>query len=293
MPAIRPVRRLIVSIPTSDGAGVRLRRSIGTQAASRVDPFLMLDEFSSEDAADYIAGFPDHPHRGFETITYMLDGRMRHEDHLGNRGVLGPGGVQWMIAGRGIVHSEMPEQQSGRMRGFQIWLNLPSHAKMQAAWYRDIAPEQVPQVTLEGGAALKLIAGRWEIDGRTHAGAIGGERWEHTTDPLLADLALPAHTTLTLSTPPGHQVFVYVFEGVAQIGPPGLSLSVPAHAGAVLGAGDAIGARTEGAAARLLILGGRPLNEPIAQYGPFVMNTPGEIEQAIRDFRSGRLTEPG
>src|SRR5438874_13475047 len=189
----RTVHHLIKSMPASDGAGVKLRRSLGQSPHARLDPFLMLDEFSSEDAADYIAGFPAHPHRGFATVTYILDGHMLHEDHLGNKGNLKSGGVQWMTAGRGIIHSEMPQQERGRMRGFQLWINLPAQEKMKAAGYRDIQPDEIPVVALPGGGQVKVIAGTLSLGGRTTPGPIQGL----TTDPLYFDIELPAGATFT------------------------------------------------------------------------------------------------
>jgi redox-sensitive bicupin YhaK (pirin superfamily) len=318
VPVTRTLARVIASVPASDGAGVRLRRSIGAQPSHRLDPFLMLDEFSSEDAADYLAGFPSHPHRGFETVTYMLDGHLLHEDHLGNRGDLLPGAVQWMTAGRGIIHSEMPQQQSGRMRGFQLWLNLPARLKMQPAWYRDIAPADVPVVALPGGGQLKVIAGTarmpeaagalatgavmpggsraactthsGEPDSTLIRGPIGGPRWQDSTDPIYWDLILEPHGCLVQPLPAGHQAFVYLYEGQAWIGPADDRSALPAHAAGVLSEGTQLRIEAGGQGLRALVLAARPLKEPVAQYGPFVMNTREELEQAVADFRSGRLT---
>jgi redox-sensitive bicupin YhaK (pirin superfamily) len=288
----RLLQRVIPGMPTSDGAGVKLRRSIGAQPSARLDPFLMLDEFYSDDAADYIAGFPSHPHRGFETVTYMLDGHMLHEDHLGNRGDLLPGAVQWMTAGRGIIHSEMPQQESGRMRGFQLWLNLPARSKLQPAWYRDIAPDEVPELALDGGGRIKVIAGSAEISGQRIAGAIGGERWAQSTDPIYWDVRLPAAGETELPLPAGHHAFVYLYEGQAAVGPAAAPAPLPLQAAAVLGPGDRLRLQAGPAGARALVLAGRPLNEPVAQYGPFVMNTRAELEQAVADYQQGRLTAP-
>jgi redox-sensitive bicupin YhaK (pirin superfamily) len=277
----RTLQQVIEAQPTSDGAGVKLRRSIGAAPGLRLDPFLMLDEFSSEDAADYIAGFPAHPHRGFETVTYMLDGRMRHEDHLGNRGDLGPGDVQWMTAARGIIHSEMPQQQAGRMHGFQLWLNLPAREKMKPAAWRDIPSASIPAVALSGGGRVRLIAGRVELEGRTLDGAVTGL----STEPLYLDVQLPAQGVLALPLPPEHQAFVYAYEGELRIG----ERVVPHHAAGVLSAGARLAATAGAQGARFLLLAGKPLREPVVQYGPFVMNTREEIEQALEDYRSGRL----
>ena len=289
---VRPLARVIPSQPTSDGAGVRLRRSIGAHPGARVDPFLMLDEFSSEDAADYIAGFPAHPHRGFETVTYMLDGHMRHEDHLGNRGHLTPGSVQWMTAGRGIIHSEMPEQESGRMRGFQLWVNLPARLKMQPPWYRDIAPGDLPVVALPGGGSLKVIAGEVVIDSARHIGPIAGPRFADSTDPQYWDIVLPPGGVFSHRLPAGHQAFVYVYEGECRVGDEAAPRVLPAHAAGVLGEGESVRLVAGPQGQRALLIAGRPLREPVAQYGPFVMNTQDELRQAVADLHAGRLALP-
>ena len=275
----RPVARVVSGQPTSDGAGVRLTRVIGTQALSYLDPFLMLDEFGSDDPAAYIAGFPDHPHRGFETITYMLDGRMRHRDNHGNEGLLTAGAVQWMTAGSGIVHSEMPEQESGRMRGFQLWLNLPAAEKMRPVEYQDIVPERVPTVTLADGGSVKVIAG-------AYAG-VTGPAPERTTQPLYLDVTLPVGAVLQAPLSADKAAFVYVYEGEVHIGPPG-SPAIAAPRLAELGAGERLDVRAT-VAARFLVVGGRPVREPVAHYGPFVMNTAQEIHQAISDFQQGKF----
>jgi quercetin 2,3-dioxygenase len=278
----RSVARVVTGRPTSDGGGVRLTRVVSPEQG--LDPFLLLDEFDSSSAADYIAGFPSHPHRGFETVTYMLDGHMLHEDHLGHRGDLKPGGVQWMTAGRGIIHSEMPQQVAGRMRGFQLWINLPAAEKMKPAAYQDLEPERIPRVAA-AGATVRVVAGEFQplpgVGGAPVAGPIAGG----ATAPFYLDVGLEGGAALALATPAGHTVVAYVFEGEASIG--GRSLAKGQLA--VLGDGSAL----ELAAprpARILVIGGRPLKEPVVHYGPFVMNTAAEIEQAIRDFRSGRLT---
>ena len=282
----RHLARTIPAIATSDGAGVKLRRSIGANQTLRLDPFLMLDEFGTENPDDYIAGFPPHPHRGFETVTYMIDGHMRHEDHLGNIGELKSGGVQWMTAGRGVIHSEMPQQESGRMRGFQLWVNLPAREKMQPAAYRDIPADKLPMVDLGNGAQLKLIAGRAEIGGQSIAGPINNAPGNMATDPLIADLTLPAGAQQRLAVPRGHNAFVYAYEGTANIGG-----NVLAHQTAgILGDGDYVDIVTGSNKLRLILVAGKPLGEPVEQYGPFVMNTRAEIEQALEDYRSGRLT---
>lgn len=283
-PRLRTVARIITAISTSDGAGVRLRRSLGSGEGTRLDPFLMLDEFSSDNPGDYIAGFPSHPHRGFETVTYILDGHMRHEDHLGNQGDLKSGGVQWMTAGRGIIHSEMPQQEEGRMRGFQLWINLPAKEKMKPAGYRDIPPEEIPNKTLANGGTIKVIAGDVEIEGEMSQGPIAGL----TTEPLYLDVKLPAGASITLPIPQGHHSMAYLFEGNLHIA--GHAATLTTHTGMILTDGDHAEFTAGGLDARFLLLAGRPLNEPIVQYGPFVMNTVAEIEQAILDYQTGRLT---
>ena len=278
----RKVEELIASHPTADGAGVKLRRIVSPDGMRRLDPFLLLDEFGSDDADDYSGGFPPHPHRGFETVTYMLEGQMRHEDHLGNVGRLVSGGVQWMTAGRGVIHSEMPEQESGRMRGFQLWINLPAAEKMGDPGYRDIPPEAIPTRTLAGGIVVKVIAGRFEHAGEVVAGAVE----KVATAPLYLDLELPADSALTLPVTPGHTALVYVYDGAVIVaGQP-----VPAQRLAVLGDGDAVVLEGGAQGGRALLLAARPLGEPVAHHGPFVMNTRAEIEQALEDYRTGRLT---
>ncbi|MEJ8567994.1 pirin family protein [Elongatibacter sediminis] len=283
----RNVIRTMPGMETSDGAGVKLRRSIGGGSGGRLDPFLMLDEFGTDNPDDYIAGFPPHPHRGFETVTYMIDGHMRHEDHLGNVGELKSGGVQWMTAGRGVIHSEMPQQESGRMRGFQLWVNLPADEKMQPAAYRDIPAAELVAVDLEDGGRLKLIAGRLEIHGESLAGPINAEPGSMRTDPLFVDLQLPAGGRHRLAVPEGHNAFVYAYEGNPLIGGEPLAAQ---HAG-ILGEGSFVDIEAGSDPVRLIVVAGRPLGEPVAQYGPFVMNTREEIEQALEDYRQGRLTD--
>ncbi len=283
----RTLQRVIEGLATSDGAGVKLRRSLGQGQGSRLDPFLMLDEFSSDNPGDYIAGFPPHPHRGFETVTYMLDGHMRHEDHLGNVGELKSGGVQWMTAGRGIVHSEMPQQEEGRMRGFQLWINLPAKEKMKPASYRDIPPAEIPVAALSGGGQAKVIAGAVQIDGKTVSGPIQGL----STEPLYVDIALPAGEVFTQAIDSGHNAFVYVYEGTLKIGPEDAQRPLKTQSAGILSPGEQVEIRAGEGGARFLLLAGRPLREPVTQYGPFVMNTVEEIEQAIADFQSGKFTQ--
>ena len=279
---LRSLKQIIPALETSDGAGVRIKRSIGQQQNIRLDPFLMLDEFGSAEAADYIAGFPSHPHRGFETVTYMIEGHMLHEDHLGNRGDLRNGGVQWMTAGRGIIHSEMPQQEEGVMRGFQLWLNLPAAEKMTQAGYRDIQPEEIPEIVFEVGK-VKLIAGTMEIEGQLHEGAVA----DRSTQPVYADIHLESGASVTLPVPEGHNAMLYLYEGTANLADRALQRS----AANILGDnGDRIALTAGESGARLLLIAGKPIGEPVVQYGPFVMNTREEIEQTLRDYRDGRLT---
>jgi len=275
----RTIERLIEGIATSDGAGVKLTRVLTGKLQHRLDPFLMLDAFGSDDPDDYIAGFPDHPHRGFETVTYMLSGRMRHRDSAGNEGLLENGGVQWMTAGRGVIHSEIPEQKDGVMEGFQLWLNLPAQNKMGEPWYRDFSSEQIPEyVTLEG-VTVRVIAGS--------SNGVSGVVTRETTEPLYLDIHVPAGASFSTALPATHNVFVYVYRGAVQVGGTlvesrrmGILSNTPEADGVTLSA-------TEDA--RLILVAGKPLNETIVQYGPFVMNTQQEIHQALDDFRSGRF----
>ncbi len=285
----RTLVRVIESIPTSDGAGVQLRRSLGSQRGLYIDPFLMLDEFYSDNPDDYIGGFPAHPHRGFETVTYMLDGHMRHEDHLGNRGDLGPGDVQWMTAARGIIHSEMPQQSEGRMRGFQLWLNLPSKEKMKPAGYRDIPAGEIPQVVLPRGGEVKVIAGVFTQDETTTAGPVNGRGAKLSTDPLYLDVRLPPGGEFDTPVAFGHSAFLYAYEGSARVGTAAGAKALPRGAAGVLSDGDRVRVEAGTAEVRFLLLAAQPLREPVVQYGPFVMNTREEIEQALADYRDGRL----
>ena len=274
--SIRQVQTVIRGRPTSDGAGVRLNRLIGSPDMPDLDPFLLLDEFRSDSASDYIAGFPDHPHRGFETVTYMLAGRMRHGDNQGNTGLLRPGSVQWMTAGRGIVHSEMPEQEDGLMWGFQLWVNLPATDKMTAPRYQDIDPEDIPVVDLPDGGTVKVIAG--EIGGKS--GAVSAI----ATDPTFLDVQLPAGAEFTYDLPEEHGAFVYVFEGVAEVG----DRAIGTGELAVLSDGERV-VVTADSPARFILVAGRPLRERVVRYGPFVMNSENQIREAIEDFRAGRF----
>ena len=274
---IRKIQQVVQGMPASDGAGVKLIRSLGSANHLRADPFLMLDAFSSENPDDYVAGFPSHPHRGFETVTYLLDGHMLHEDHLGNRGNLKSGGVQWMTAGRGIIHSEMPQQENGRMRGFQLWINLPAKEKMKPAGYRDIQAEEIPTAAFPGGN-VKVIAGKFE---NTNGPVQGG-----STDPIYWDVTLKPNQAFTQEIK-DKAVYVYPFEGSVEIE----DRPLKTHQGGVLGAGDTVKVKAGAEGARFLVLAAKPIREPIVQYGPFVMNTREEIEQAIRDYQSGELTK--
>jgi redox-sensitive bicupin YhaK (pirin superfamily) len=282
----RTLQQIIPGIETSDGAGVKLRRSIGARPGLWLDPFLMLDEFGTENPDDYIAGFPPHPHRGFETVTYMIEGRMQHRDHLGNVGELESGGVQWMTAGRGIVHSEMPLQQSGRMRGFQLWINLPAAEKMKPAAYRDLAADEIPVRDLPGGGIARVIAGTLWVEGESVAGPINPAADSMTTDPLYLDLQLPAGARFAHPVVAGHNAFVYVYEGSLSID----GRDVPRFSAGVLSDGDRVELQAGDRGCRVVLLAARPLREPVVQYGPFVMNTREEIEQALADYRDGRLT---
>lgn len=279
MSQLRRVLAIQPGQPASDGAGVRLNRVIGGAGIERFDPFLMLDEFSTDNADDYIAGFPPHPHRGFETITYMLEGRMRHEDHLGNVGLLQGGDVQWMTAARGIIHSEMPEQEQGAMRGFQLWLNLPGRDKMADPEYRDIPSTQIPRLCTAQGVEVVVIAGTLAEGEQRQAGAVQ----RPNTEPHILDLRLPAGSAVRPELPSGHRTLLYIYQGQAQVQDShevkaGRLVRLEDHGELLISSADG---------ARVLLIAGKPLGEPIVQYGPFVMNSREEIEQALRDFRDG------
>ncbi|MDQ6646829.1 MAG: pirin family protein [Pseudomonadota bacterium] len=274
----RHITRRIRGTDTSDGAGVKLKRIIGQAGLDMLDPFLLLDEFRSDTAGDYMAGFPEHPHRGFETVTYMLAGNMQHQDNHGNRGDLTPGSVQWMTAGRGILHSEMPQQEDGLMWGFQLWVNLPAKDKMTAPRYQDIAPERIPVVHPADGVEVRVIAG--QLDGAT--GPVEGI----ATEPVYLDVSLQPGARFVLTLPVGHHGFAYVFEGEsAQVGGESLQRSELG----VLSDGEQLQLAGGKKASRLLVVAGKPLNESVARYGPFVMNTQQEIHEAIADFRAGKF----
>lgn len=281
----RSLERIIRPVLTSDGAGVRLQRSLGQGDAQRHDPFLLLDEFSSERRDEYIAGFPAHPHRGFETITYLLDGHMLHEDHLGHRGDLRAGGVQWMSAGRGIIHSEMPQQENGRLHGFQLWINLPAAEKMKPAAYRDIQPGEIPQADLAGGGLAKVIAGTLETDGQAIHGPVQGL----STAPLFLDVRLPAGGIFSHPVTATHSAFIYPYRGALAVGASDTAHPLQAHEAGVLSSGERIEVRAGAEGAGFLLLAASPLGEPIVQWGPFVMNSKEEIGQAMRDYENDEL----
>lgn len=276
----RVIERIVKGVSASDGGGVKLTRVLTQDLQQRLDPFLLLDVFRTDDPADYNAGFPDHPHRGFETITYMLAGRMRHRDSAGHEGLLQNGGVQWMTAGRGVIHSEMPEQENGVMEGFQLWLNLPARRKMTAPWYRDISREEIPGYVTDEGVTVRVIAGM--------SNGIAGAMQREDTEPLYLDIDIPADSLFSTALPAAHNGFVYVYRGELTIG------------GTMVGEGrmailantpqaDGVVLISSGPAAKAILVSGKPLGEPIMQHGPFVMNTKEEILQAIKDFRDGRL----
>jgi len=279
----RTIERTVSGVATSDGAGVKLTRVLTQNLQQRLDPFLMLDNFHSDDPGDYIAGFPDHPHRGFETVTYMIAGRMRHRDNAGHQGLLQNGGVQWMTAGRGIIHSEMPEQENGVMEGFQLWLNLPARRKMIPAWYRDIPNAEIPEYVTAEGVTVRVIAGA--------SNGISGAMTREDTEPLYLDIDLPADSLFSTTIPATHNAFVYVYRGTVTISGTtlgenrmGILTNTPLADGVTL---------HSTAPAKAILVAGKPLGEPIVQHGPFVMNSKEEIYQAIKDFQEGRLGGAG
>ena len=274
----RTIRQRVPAHEVTEGAGVTVHRSIGTPALRNLDPFLMLDHFGSDKPDEYIAGFPDHPHRGFITFTYMLDGHMEHRDSMGNQGDLKPGGVQWMKAASGVIHSEMPRQTDGLMRGFQLWINLPASEKMSDPAYQEFSAAAIPEVT-QGAARVRVLAG--EFNGTR------GVIEDPSTDVLYLDVALPAHAAFSLPLDATRHAFVYVFEGSARLAGDELAK----HTLAVLGAGDTVEVTAGADGARFILVAGRPIGEPVVQYGPFVMNTREEIEQAMADYRDGKLVK--
>jgi quercetin 2,3-dioxygenase len=279
----RGVERLVQGQDTQDGAGVRLTRVLSHDLQERLDPFLMLDAFGSDNPGDYIAGFPNHPHRGFETVTYMIAGRMRHKDSGGHEGLLQNGGVQWMTAGRGLTHSEMPEQEKGVMEGFQLWLNLPAKNKLCEPWYRDIQSEDIPEVTTPNDVLVRVIAG--------NSHSTNGAMLREHTEPLYLDLHFPTTDDVVFEQPlpATHNAFVYVYRGGLDVMQGDSATAVPIKRMAVLtNSGDGLVLRAQ-ANTRAIVIAGKPLNEPIAQYGPFVMNTREELVQAVDDFRAGLM----
>jgi quercetin 2,3-dioxygenase len=273
----KTIRQVIKAKRTQDGDGVKIHRIAGQAINALLDPFLMLDEIKSDDSADYIGGFPPHPHRGFETITYMLVGKFRHQDSMGNEGVIGSGGVQWMTAAHGVIHSEMPEQQGGQLHGFQLWLNLPADEKMSAPAYQDISAQQIPHICTKTGVKVTAIAGDMVIDNEPMSGLIQGK----STQPIIYDLELPAQQCMTLRLPHAHHALVYVFEGATE--------QATLQHMAFFGEGENITLHSKGEGARLLLLAGKPIKQPIVQQGPFVMNTMAQINQAIFDYQHGKL----
>jgi len=279
----RQISRIISGQATADGAGVRLRRYIGSAELDHIDPFLLLDFFESDDPDDYIAGFPPHPHRGFETVTYLLAGKVRHEDSAGHGGVIESGGIQWMTAGRGIIHSEMPEQEHGRLAGFQLWVNLPATDKMCPPAYHEYSASQIPTEIRDNGSKLRVITGA------TSTRTIGPVRGV-ATDPIYLDVTLPPESTLTEPMPEGHTIFIFVIDGELKLSDDEhTSLWLSAKQLGTLSDGTVVCVTASDAGARFLLVAARPLAEPIARYGPFVMNTPHEIEQAITDYNAGRF----
>lgn len=270
---LRQVILTTMGVPTTDGAGVNMTRIIGTPELDHLDPFLLFDVFESDNPDDYIAGFPPHPHRGFETVTYMLAGQMRHRDNAGNEGVIRAGGVQWMTAGRGIIHSEMPEQEDGLMWGTQLWVNLPQRDKMTAPAYREFTAAEIPLERRDGNIEIRAIAGK--------SGAVV----DRPTEPIYLDVTLPANTAFSENVPKTHSAFVFVLDGSLWIE----GLELQSRTMAILGDGTRVFAETKDLASRFLLVAGLKLDEPIARGGPFVMNTQTELKQAIDDYQSGRF----
>jgi len=276
--SLRSISQLIPAVALSEGAGVTVRRTIGTPARRHLDPFLMLDHFGSDDPDQYIAGFPDHPHRGFITLTYMLDGHMRHQDSMGNRGDLRTGGAQWMKAASGVIHSEMPQQTAGLMRGFQLWINLPAAEKMSEPGYQEFSPEAIPERS-EAARRIRVLCGSYD--------GTRGPIDDPNTDVQYLDVGLDGDASFTHTVPEPYTTFVYVFEGSASLS----GRAVPGHTLAILGPGNEVEVTAGSDGARFILVAGRPLNEPIVQYGPFVMTSRAEIEQAMADYRDNRLVQ--
>jgi quercetin 2,3-dioxygenase len=282
----RIVKEVVVPTAASDGAGVQLKRSIATRTLDHLDPFFLFDHFGSENPDDYIAGFPMHPHRGIETITYMLDGSVTHRDSMGNSGTIGAGDVQWMTAGRGIMHEEMPHAGPKRLDGFQIWVNLPRKLKMTAPRYQDVPSARIPTVAQPGGAEVRVVAG--SVDG------VAGAVREIHADPAYLDVALPAGKTFEQPVTRGHTALLYVYRGEVSVGGPSADGGkvVPSPRLAILGDGDVVRVHAGAAPARFLLLSAQPLHEPAVRYGPFVMNTEEEIAEALRQLRNGTFIRP-
>jgi quercetin 2,3-dioxygenase len=276
---IRALEQVISAQPAQDGDGVKIHRLAGRRLHQALNPFLMIDEINSDDAADYIGGFPEHPHRGFETITYMKAGRMRHRDHMGNKGVIGAGDVQWMTAGAGVLHSEMPEQDQGLLHGFQIWLNLPAAEKMKPAAYQELASAAITELSLPKGGMLRVIAGNITVDQQLLQGPLA----QASTQPVLLDLQLAANESVDLSFNADNPAQVYVYRGATDL--------ITKQQLGIYGKGNNLRLKTGVSGAELLVLSGRPIREPLVQYGPFVMNTAGEIERALQDFQSQAFLE--
>jgi redox-sensitive bicupin YhaK (pirin superfamily) len=274
----RSLHHRIPAKATADGDGVKINRVAGKHVNKILDPFLLLDEMGSDDSADYIGGFPAHPHRGFETVTYMITGAMRHKDHMGNEGLLTNGDVQWMTAGRGVIHSEMPEQEDGLLHGFQLWVNLPAKDKLKSASYQEYKNDDFPVIALSNGGRIKLVAGSIDIEGQQQQGPVQGV----ATAPMYLDVELAAGEEVELPVPETHTVLVYVYEGS--------STELDKQEMGAYQNGNRVKVKAGNGGMRFLLLAGQPLNEPIAQYGPFVMNTRQEIEQAINDYQNGVLT---
>jgi len=282
----RQVTDIVVPQVVLEGAGVKLKRSIATRTLDYLDPFLLFDHFGSDNPNEYLAGFPMHPHRGIETVTYMLAGEVNHQDSMGNAGTIGAGDVQWMTAGRGIMHEEMPKPCDGQMAGFQLWVNLPARLKMTQPRYQEFASARIPEVQQEDGVRIRIIAGR--VNGT--AGAVT----EIAADPIYLDVRVPAHSSFSHPVERGHTAFAYVFEGMGMFGSgeDGAGEAVPQPRLVVFGDGDLVQVQTTEQPVRFLLVSGKPLHEPIARYGPFVMNTPEEIQQALRDLRNGTFVQP-
>lgn len=293
---MKKLLHLIDAQPSQDGDGVNIHRLAGAALHKLFDPYLMIDEIHSDSAADYIGGFPEHPHRGFETISYIKAGRMRHRDHMGNEGVINSGGVQWMSAGRGVLHSEMPEQEQGLLHGFQIWLNLPAAEKMNAPDYQDLSEEHITTVNLQRGGEVRVISGKLQIHSEDQKPSLSGPLPERSTQPLMADIMLARHSSVELTLETAGTVLVYVYQGAAQLPtqqepePSNTKTLEPQQVGLFEGNGTLqLTAGEQGLSA--LILSGKPINEPVVQYGPFVMNSEAEIAQAFADLRSNRLVD--